>query len=37
MLLFRYAKDVRRFANKPETWFLLGVAIMGVAIWQMFT
>lgn len=38
MLLFRYAKDYQRYANKPETWFVfvLGVIIMGVAIWQMF-
>ena len=38
MLLFRYAKDYQRYANKPETWFVfvLGVVIMGVAIWQMF-
>ena len=37
MLLFRYAKDYKRYANKPETWFVfvLGVIIMGVAIWQM--
>ncbi|OFT70600.1 septum formation initiator [Corynebacterium sp. HMSC05C01] len=38
MLLFRNAKAFRRFANKPETIFVfvLGVIIMGVAIWQMF-
>ncbi|OHQ52078.1 septum formation initiator [Corynebacterium sp. HMSC070H05] len=38
MLLFRNAKAFHRFANKPETIFVfvLGVIIMGVAIWQMF-
>ena len=38
MLLFRYSRDFRRFANRPDTWFVfvLGVLIMGVAIWQMF-
>ena len=38
MLLFRHAKNYRRFANTPETWgvFILGIVIMGVAIWQMF-
>ena len=38
MLLFRYAKDYKRYANKPETWFVfvLGTVIMCVAIWQMF-
>lgn len=38
MLLFRYAMDYQRYANKPETWFVfvLGIVIMGVANWQMF-
>ena len=38
MLLFRYAKDYQRYANKPETWFVfvLGIVIMCVAVWQMF-
>lgn len=35
MLLFRNAKAYRHYANLPETWFVLGLVIMAVAVWQM--
>lgn len=35
MLLFRNAKAYRHYANLPETWFVLGLVIMAVAVRQM--
>lgn len=35
MLLFRNAKAYRHYANLPETWFVLGLVIIAVAVWQM--